>query len=124
MHILGADVHIYTKYEVSVWLGGLFTDNTDADDDNDNDAGPRIKHDCLGSLAFIPNESKIAFAFSGRSRISCGGPAPIRGGVDLRRRCFSVKMYAKMKELGPIGGGVRPARPPSRSVNGFHLHFV
>ena len=25
-------------------------------------------------------------------------------------------MYAKMKELGPIGGGVRPARPP-RSAN-------
>ena len=34
------------------------------------------------------------------------------GGVDLQRRCFSVKMYAKMKELGPIGGGVRPSRPP------------
>ena len=34
------------------------------------------------------------------------------GGVDLQRRHFSVKMYAKTKELGPIGGGVRPARPP------------
>ena len=34
------------------------------------------------------------------------------GGVDLRRGCFSVKMYAKTKELGPIGGGVRPVRPP------------
>ena len=27
------------------------------------------------------------------------------GGMDLRRRCFFVKMYAKMKELGPVGGG-------------------
>ena len=36
--------------------------------------------------------------------------------MDLRRGHFSVKMYAKMKELGPIGGGVRPARPP-RSAN-------
>ena len=54
---------------------------------------------------------------SGGSRISHrGGRAPIRGGVDLRRRCFSVKMYAKMKELGPVGEGVRPARPP-RSAN-------
>ena len=39
-----------------------------------------------------------------------GGRAPIRGGVDLRRGHFSVKMYAKMKELGPMGG-VRRARP-------------
>ena len=42
---------------------------------------------------------------------------PIRGvhpwgGVDLRCRHFSVKMYAKMKKLGPIGEGVCPARPP------------
>ena len=37
------------------------------------------------------------------------------GGVDLRRGHFSVKMYAKTKELGPIGGGVcrtRPLDPP------------
>ena len=39
-----------------------------------------------------------------------GGRAPVRGGVDLRRGHFSVKMYAKMKELGPTGG-VRRARP-------------
>ena len=38
-------------------------------------------------------------------------------GVDLRRRHFSVKMYAKMKELGPIGGGVCPATPLPRSAN-------
>ena len=40
-----------------------------------------------------------------------GGRAPVRRGVDLRRGHFLVKMYAKMKELGPIGGGVRRARP-------------
>ena len=34
---------------------------------------------------------------------------------------FLVKMYVKMKELGPVGGGVRPARPPpSRSANGAY----
>ena len=27
------------------------------------------------------------------------------GGVDLRRGHFSVKMYVKTKELGPVGGG-------------------
>ena len=32
-----------------------------------------------------------------------GGVDPL-GGVDLRHRRFSAKMYAKMKELGPIGG--------------------
>ena len=46
-----------------------------------------------------------------------GGLHPLGGGVDLRCGCFSVKMFAKMKELGPIGGGVRPARPPPRSAN-------
>ena len=32
------------------------------------------------------------------------------GGVDLRRGHFSAKIYAKTKELGPIGG-MRRARP-------------
>ena len=59
--------------------------------------------------------------YSGGSRISRrGGMHPLGGGVDLRRRRFSVKMYAKMKELGPIGGGVRPARPP-RPANALYL---
>ena len=50
---------------------------------------------------------------SGGSRISCrGGMHPLAGSVDLRHGHFLVKMYAKMKELGPIGEGVRPARPP------------
>ena len=31
------------------------------------------------------------------------------GGVDLRHGRFPVKMYAKMKELGPIEGGMCPA---------------
>ena len=40
---------------------------------------------------------------------------PLGGGVDLRRGHFSVKMYVKMKELGPIGGacaGHTPLDPP------------
>ena len=42
---------------------------------------------------------------SGGSRISRrGGRAPVRGVIDLWRGHFSVKMYAKMKELGPMGG--------------------
>ena len=43
-----------------------------------------------------------------------GGHAPIRGGMDLRCRHFSVKMYAKTKELGPIGGRApgTPLDPP------------
>ena len=40
-----------------------------------------------------------------------GWRAPVRGGVDLRRGHFSVKMYVKTKELGPIGGHV-PGMPP------------
>ena len=50
---------------------------------------------------------------SGRSRISHRGVVhPLGGGgMDLRRGHFLVKMYAKMKELGPMGG-VHPAHPP------------
>ena len=33
------------------------------------------------------------------------------GGMDLQCGHFLVKMYVKMKELGPIGEGVHPACP-------------
>ena len=33
-----------------------------------------------------------------------GGIDPFWGGFGLQRGHFSVKMYAKMKELGPVGG--------------------
>ena len=48
---------------------------------------------------------------SGGSRISHGGHGPARGRMDLRPGCFLAKMYAKMKEFGPIGGGMHLARP-------------
>ena len=41
-----------------------------------------------------------------------GRRGPVMGGVDPRHRHFSVKMYVKMKELGSVGRGVHPARPP------------
>ena len=65
----------------------------------------------------------IYMEYSGGSRISRReGVHPLGGGVDLRCGHFSVKMYVKRKELGPIGGGVRPACPPPISTNAF-LHF-
>ena len=45
-----------------------------------------------------------------------GGMHPLGGGVNLRHGHFLVKMYAKMKELGPIGRGHVPGTPP-RSAN-------
>ena len=36
--------------------------------------------------------------------IEGGGHRLIRVGVDLRCGCFSVNMYIKMKELGPLEG--------------------
>ena len=39
-----------------------------------------------------------------------GDVDPFWGGFDLQRGHFSVKMYAKMKELGPVGAHV-PACP-------------
>ena len=44
-----------------------------------------------------------------------GGIDPL-GDVDLQCGCFSVKMYVKAKELGPVGGGVRWARPLDPSI--------
>ena len=44
------------------------------------------------------------------------------GGMDLQRGHFLVKMYAKTKELGPIGGacaGHAPLDPPMLSVEGY-----
>ena len=52
-----------------------------------------------------------------------GGCAPLWGAMDLQCGCFLVKMYAKMKELGPIGGGMCPAHPP-RSTNDNHLNIT
>ena len=56
---------------------------------------------------------------SGGSRISVGG-------VDLRRGHFSVKMYAKTKELGPIGGvrRARPLDPPMQTAISFQPHTL
>ena len=61
---------------------------------------------------------------SGGSRISHkGGPAPIReGGMDLWCGHFSVKMYAKMKELDPIEGACTryvPLDPPIGNTSWF-----
>ena len=47
-----------------------------------------------------------------------GGRALVRRGVDLRRRHFSVKMYAKTKELGP-----RSANEQCILI-GFHVTHV
>ena len=41
-----------------------------------------------------------------------GGACTHWGGVDLRCGHFLVKMYAKMKELGPIGGACAGHAPP------------
>ena len=53
------------------------------------------------------------------SRISRGGAwTHFWGGFGLRRGHFSVKMYGKMKELGPVGGVCRHASldPPMQKV--------
>ena len=48
-----------------------------------------------------------------------GGRGPVLGGIDLRHRCFLVKMYVKTKELGPVGGGGHaPKNFVCRSANG------
>ena len=64
---------------------------------------------------------------SSGSRISHRGEGvdPLGGGVDLQCGCFSAKMYAKMKELGPVGGvcWARPLDPPMHALFNSYLHF-
>ena len=47
-------------------LGQLYTDNTNDDDNNTNDDDNdtlRTNHDCIGSLACMPNEPKSQVHF-------------------------------------------------------------
>ena len=62
------------------------------------------------------------FTYNSRagSRISRRGAwAHFLGGFGLRRGHFSVKIYVKMKELGPVGGRAPacPLDPPMNSVS-------
>ena len=50
-------------------------------------------------------------------RFPIGGVVDPLGGMDLSRGCFSVKMHAKTKELGPEGGGMCQARPIDLAMN-------
>ena len=52
-----------------------------------------------------------ATCYRAGSRIFRRGGPILGGGFGLQRGHFSVKMYAKTKELGPVGGHA-PARPP------------
>ena len=60
--------------------------------------------------------NEIYIVISEGSRISRrGGEWTHWGGVDPQCGRFSVKMYAKMKELGPVGGhapSTAPLDPP------------
>ena len=47
--------------------------------------------------------------------LGVGAPSRLVG-TDFRRGHFLVKMYAKMKELDPIGGGAPPLDPPMEAT--------
>ena len=49
---------------------------------------------------------------------------PLGGGMDLRHGLFLVKMYAKMKELGPIGGRAPGTPPPLDPPMVTSIRFV
>ena len=53
-----------------------------------------------------------------------GGAEPL-GGANLQRGHFSAKMYAKTKELDPVGGGGGTCRRhPPRSANDYLFHYL
>ena len=60
------------------------------------------------------------------SRIFCrGGVDPFWGGFGLQHGHFSVKMYVKTKELGPVRGVHRHAPPdlPMGNITTSILHI-
>ena len=80
------------------------------------------------NLDFITRRAYSSVADSG---FPIGDVDPLGGGVDLRHGRFLAKMYAKTKELGPIGG-MHPARPPDppmllttnySGLGPYHTHF-
>ena len=73
-------------------------------------------HDQVG---FDPSQDMIRVMIRAGSRIFCrGGIDPFWGGFGLQRGHFSVKMYAKTKEFGPVGGHALayPLDPPMMIV--------
>ena len=55
----------------------------------------------VGTLVLVP------FVNQGRIQDFCGGRGPVLGGMGLKCGRFSVKMFVKTKELGPMGGVCR-----------------
>ena len=94
--------------------------------------GTELSHTSMSFTTACKQKSELSFHYTGQSpfismgvtsggsRISHrGGRGPVRGGVDLRSRHFLAKMYAKMKELGPVGGacaGHAPQDPPMVTI--------
>ena len=59
----------------------------------------------------------------GRSKISRRGCVdPFGGGCGPLMQHFLVKMFVKMKELGPVGRGRAPENFACRSANVAHLN--
>ena len=75
-----------------------------------------LKESCLMQLHLLSDKSNFGVIKhinnSGGSGIFRWGGAEPLGGTNLRRGCFLAKMYAKLKELDPVGGGGAPAAPP------------
>ena len=46
------------------------------------------------------------------------------GGADLRCVHFLVKMYAKTKEIDPVGYGRTPAAPPGSANETYGIDMV
>ena len=51
-----------------------------------------------------------------------GGRRPVGGCADLRHVHFLAKMYAKMKEIDPVGGGCAPVTPPLDPPMNYLMH--
>ena len=81
----------------------------------------RTKFHFLGGIGTLT----IAHFRAGSRIFRRGGRGPILGGFGLQRGHFSVKMYAKTKELGPVGGACAGhAPPPPRSAYAFAFFLI
>ena len=70
----------------------------------------------IGHLVLIPHSEPWAVADPG---FPVGGGADLLGGANLQCIHFSAKMYAKMKEIDPVGGHALVAPPGSANDGGL-----
>ena len=94
--------------------------------------GAKLRSTCIQSKNILAQQGmllllKFHFPNSGGSRISQRGHRPRKGGgggVDSRGSYVSKNLYVETNESGPLGKGMRRARPPGSANANYIFSLV